>query len=443
VDDHLRIDELERASCSDSCPALFSRLKEVYLFGCESLNPGTTRYSSSHGDSGLARMRRIFADVAGDLRLLGSAPVGPTAAMLLHRHFDAAPNEIGSGRPSQSLLRVFSGNHMTMTHGLGPQGAQSDQRRKVCEFFDDRLTPARKLGLVHATMRRDMTEARAGFGRIEVLFASLTQAELRAPAFLLALATISADQVTRGHFLVAARATSQAPLRSRMLTLAETLGWLAPEERRAELVAMIGDILAARAIGFAEVDLACSLEGAGDLAQDFPRSALERGRAGGIASAAVFACLGDTPARLRVLAALAGPEDRDVQVAQSYLRHRPVSDARELRSMASDVAAMRGSAAQVRALDALGRLQITDREIFAELTRSFAMATSLNVQRAIAEVFPALGPHGRRPTRSRGRASPLPDPVDGRRRPDRPAHPPTPGRLNPHHSWKTVPSIRA
>jgi len=34
----LPVDELERASCSDSCPGLFSKLKEVYLFGCNTLN---------------------------------------------------------------------------------------------------------------------------------------------------------------------------------------------------------------------------------------------------------------------------------------------------------------------------------------------------------------------------------------------------------------------
>src|SRR5207342_852615 len=61
--DYLRVDELERASCSNSCPALFSRLKEVYLFGCESLNPDASKYSSSHSESGLERMRRIFANV--------------------------------------------------------------------------------------------------------------------------------------------------------------------------------------------------------------------------------------------------------------------------------------------------------------------------------------------------------------------------------------------
>ena len=35
----LPVAELERVSCSDSCPGLFSQLKEVYLFGCNTLNP--------------------------------------------------------------------------------------------------------------------------------------------------------------------------------------------------------------------------------------------------------------------------------------------------------------------------------------------------------------------------------------------------------------------
>ena len=38
VDEHLPVAEMERASCSDSCPGLFSQLKEVYMFGCDSMN---------------------------------------------------------------------------------------------------------------------------------------------------------------------------------------------------------------------------------------------------------------------------------------------------------------------------------------------------------------------------------------------------------------------
>jgi len=107
---------------------------------------------------------------------------------------------------------------------------------------------------------------------------------------------------------------------------------------------------------------------------------------------AVLACLGDAQARERTLAALTSADDRDVQVAQVYLRHRPVSDAKELRAMARKIARMPGTAAQVRALDTLGRLHVTDREVVEELTRSFAAARSVDVQRAIAEIFLRAGP---------------------------------------------------
>src|SRR6478672_9613840 len=43
----LPVDEMERVSCSDSCPALFSRLKEVYLFGCNTLNPEAVKSASA------------------------------------------------------------------------------------------------------------------------------------------------------------------------------------------------------------------------------------------------------------------------------------------------------------------------------------------------------------------------------------------------------------
>jgi hypothetical protein len=41
----------------------------------------------------------------------------------------------------------------------------------------------------------------------------------------------------------------------------------------------------------------------------------------------------------------------------------------------------------VRALDTLGRLHVTDREVMEELVRAFAASRSASVQRAIAEIF--------------------------------------------------------
>src|SRR6185369_10390883 len=111
--EYLDVDELERASCGASCSSVFEHLKEVYLFGCESLNPDASKYSSSYGESGLARMRRIFASVPVIYGFSSSAPVGATAAMLLNRHFDATASLFGTGRTSARLLSAFSRNHMT------------------------------------------------------------------------------------------------------------------------------------------------------------------------------------------------------------------------------------------------------------------------------------------------------------------------------------------
>src|SRR6266498_4713237 len=85
----LPTEELDRASCSDSCPGLFSQLKEVYLFGCNTLNAQPMRSASGeiprslvraghspadadqltrvlaerHGESNRDRMRQIFRNV--------------------------------------------------------------------------------------------------------------------------------------------------------------------------------------------------------------------------------------------------------------------------------------------------------------------------------------------------------------------------------------------
>jgi len=380
--EHLDVDQLERASCSDSCPGLFAQLKEVYLFGCESLNANASRYSSSHGDSGRGRMQRIFANslIYG---FAGTAPVGPAAAMLLNRHFDAAPKELGSGRPSAGLLRAFAANGMTTARGTEVPGPQAGERAGICRYFDDRVTPARKLAGIHAMMQRDMSEARAHHERIVGLLDSLTERERLDGAFVQQLATISVDEPTRARYLAAMRATAAVPRRSQMIALATTLGWLTPPERNTELAALIGDSLASPTMGLAEASLICGLDATLEPGMAITATA---GRHGAAADAAL-ACLGDVPARARTLDALASNDERDVQAAQVYLRHRPDVTALELRAMVREIASMPGAAAQVRALDALGRLQIADREVFDALALLFASARSIGVQRAVAEVY--------------------------------------------------------
>jgi len=103
--------------------------------------------------------------------------------------------------------------------------------------------------------------------------------------------------------------------------------------------------------------------------------------------AAVLACLGSPEAHTRVLRALTSANDEEVQIAQVYLHHRPITDATELRDVATQIAKMSGSDAQVRALDTLAHYRFSDRESLEELTRLFPLAKSVNVQRAIAGIL--------------------------------------------------------
>src|SRR5689334_1305791 len=118
----LPVDEIERAQCSDSCPGLFSQLKEVYLFGCDTLNPAPIRsatpevamslvregataeaargdaqaLAARHGGSALEHMRRLFPGVPVIYGFSSKAPYGRVAGPMLERYFQAG-GEIGTG----------------------------------------------------------------------------------------------------------------------------------------------------------------------------------------------------------------------------------------------------------------------------------------------------------------------------------------------------------
>ena len=383
-DEYLEIDELERAACSDSCPGLFSRLKEVYLFGCESLNPDATNYASAYGESGRDRMRRIFSKVPVIYGFSSAAPVGPTAAMLLGRYFaSSATGEIFTGRPSPRLLSIFSRNSMTVTSGL--QDAKAGYQRDVCRFYDERLGIAQKVAFVHSLLRRDMGEVRPFFERIEKLFEGMGEDVRKSPEFTQAIAKVAADREAREAYLGFERRQRDAALRARMIALAKTVGWLSDEEWRAEVVAMVNDVLAGP-MGFVEVDLVCSLNRSRELDREAARVKLPAGRAARTTQAAAMACFGNPQAHAQVVQALASGDDQDIQAAQAYLRHRPLPR-EELREVALGIARRAGNGLPVRALDTLARLHVADREVLEELTRAFAGARSVSVQRAIAEVF--------------------------------------------------------
>ena len=60
---------------------------------------------------------------------------------------------------------------MIAVSGLSESDPRAVYRREVCQFIDDRLSPAQKLGFIHGLLRRDMAEVRMFLERIEGLFA--------------------------------------------------------------------------------------------------------------------------------------------------------------------------------------------------------------------------------------------------------------------------------
>ena len=410
----LPVDELERVSCSDSCPGLFSQLKEVHLFGCNTLNPEANSSATAeivrslvregrspkeaerqwralnagHGQSSRDRMRQIFKDVPVIYGFSSVAPLGPVAASTLSSYFrSAGAREIGTGRASKSLLGQFAPFAMTVTQGMTERDPHAAVRADVCRFADDRASDADKLGFVHQVLRRDGAQARVHLDRIQRHASAAHEPARHTPEVALAFATIAGDSASRERFLTFARDADQPAVRARMLKLAHDLGWLSAEQRWAELALMLGELQARNSVGITEVDLACTLNAEHDLDGAFNRRVVPGSAADDVAHAAVRACLGSTEAQARTLQALVSASEADVKIAQAYLRHRPLTDAAELHRLAERIALMPPSEAQVRALEALGRHYVSDREILDRLTRLFSATSSWPVQAAIAGIL--------------------------------------------------------
>jgi len=406
VREYLPVEEMERVACSESCPGLFSQLKEVYLMGCNTLSPQPMRtapgevvrslvgagaafadaqrtadaLTEHYGESNRDRMRQIFKDVPVIYGFPSKAPLGRYAGPILERYLRAG-GEFGEGRASPKLLAAFAAGNMTATSGMTDNDPRAGFRADTCRFLDDRVVPERKAVHLHQVLNRSGAEVRMFLDHIE-RYASRLPANPSSPA----MARIAHDTAAKARFIAIARDADDPAAGVRMARLATTLGWLDAAQERTLVVEILAHRFRSAALGAGDVDLACTLnrEGALDGAfGGFPDNVARNP-----ARDAVLACLGSREGRDRVLRALASGDEAGATVAHAYLSHRPMADRAELRVVTSDVARMSGRAdAQVKALHALARHELADRESLDALAESFRVAKSLEVQRAIAGVL--------------------------------------------------------
>ena len=413
-DEFLPIEELERVSCSGSCPSLFANLKEVYLFGCNTMNPQSQHTISGEiarsysregrsadeaarlarllgqqrGESSRDRMRLLFKDVPVIYGFSGVAPLGSVAGPLLNRHFHSAgTSEVGKGRANAGLLRQFSSHGMVAARGITAGDPLGPLRQDVCHFADDRMPAADKLASVHGILQRPTAESRLLLDRIERLTDTPGVRDRAQPGVAQSLERIARDGGSRERYLAFARDADEPVTRARMIDVAHDLGWLSGSQRREEIARMFGDVLARKEVTAPDVDLVCTLNKSREFDGALTPSAVQPARADHPGHSAVLACLGNSQARERVLEHLAGPADADVRIAQAYLRHRPLAVASELRVVTQAIARMDAPEAQARALDVLARHYLSDRETVDTLRQLFAKTRSGPVQNAIAGVL--------------------------------------------------------
>lgn len=410
----LTVHEMQRASCSASGDGLFSKLKEVYLFGCNTLKSeprhvakgeilrslvrsGSSQsdaeraaalLSERYGQSNRDRLRHVFKDVPVLYGFSSKAPLGRTAGPLLERYFQSAPaGEVASGRASPTLLKLFGPSSMIAVAGLADADPHAGFRRDMCSFVDDRLSDAKKLGALHAVLQRDVTDVRMMLDHLERYVSSIGPAPQRMPEVAAALGAIEHDHATRERYLAFARDADEAAVQSRMMALARTLGWLSPAQEQVEFVRMLADRMAKDKLGKNEVDLVCAAAPTVD--SDLARQLLATGHAqpAKVAHSAVLACLGNAQAHERTVRALLGSDEGQVAIAQAYLRHRPLADVGELRAVTSGIARMTTASAQVRVLETLARQRLADPQSLRDIAGLFPLARSLEVQRAIAGIL--------------------------------------------------------
>ncbi len=410
----LTMHELQRASCSGSCSGIFSQLKEVYLFGCNTLK-SAPRYTASaevtrsllrsgvspadaervsallserYGQSNRDRLRHVFKDVPLLYGFSSKAPLGRTAGPLLERYFQSAPaGEVASGRASATLLNLFGPSSMVAVAGLTNADPHAAFRNDMCSLADDGDADARKLTFMHTVLQRDASEVRMFLDHLERYAASIGPTQRQRPEVAAALHTIEADRPTRERYLAFTRDADEATVQARMMALAGTLGWLSPEQEKAEFLRMVAARMGRGSLSKTEVDLVCSTQQAQQPTLAPQLLATGQVRPGNTSHAAALACLGSAAAHAQTIRALSSSVDDDVAIAQVYLRHRQLADVAELRSVTAGIGRMSAGSAQVRALETLARQRLADPQSLQEIASLFPLARSLEAQRAIAGIL--------------------------------------------------------
>jgi len=239
---------------------------------------------------------------------------------------------------------------------------------------------------MHVTLGGSMAEVRMSFGRIEKFFATLSESGARRPCVRALARALAGDSAARTSYLALTRETEDPALRVRMIGLARSTGWLTREEQRVEQARMIGDMLAANAVGYGEVDLICSST---PIARWIASSTCSRSRR-----------CPPMPRRVpaaRHASAAHRPRERGPRARQRQRRgcpgraglpsspppHRSGRAARAGLGNLEHAAGPRPG----RALETLARHHISDREVLDRMARLYASARSASVQRAVAEVF--------------------------------------------------------
>ena len=420
--DHLPFHEMERVSCSDSCPGLFGNLKQVFLFGCGTLSgaaiqsvgtdarrslerSGLSRAEADrflralnrhYAESNQDRMRRIFYEVPALYGFGNRAPLGPAAASALARYFRSPGSAQEMIRAQENLARGAGprfANHRLASHFADPQmrivgGLTSAEpgarvRAEMCKFFDDRLTPARKLDFIGQLLKREMAEVRMYLERVETYLESLTDEAMTAPEWRSSLRRIVADDGARERFLQFARDADPPPVRLRMMDVAFRLGWLAPAKVRQEYVQLTQTLLEAPRLGMGEADVICKVVSAQNIKLNELRFPARSGPGLNVARA----CLGDANARQTVRALLLSQDEEVFLGAQILFDSHPMTPS-ELGWYATQIGRRTGGvAASERALHVIARQDISDRAVLDAFMRLLTMDLANETKHAIAPVF--------------------------------------------------------